>query len=46
MEEPVANTNSISNLILSENIDEKVLFSGDGGDEIFTDMTNTDLSIF
>ena len=36
VEEPVANTNSISNLILSENIDEKVLFSGDGGDEIFT----------
>ena len=36
VEEPVANTNSISNLILSEKIDEKVLFSGDGGDEIFT----------
>lgn len=35
-EEPVANTNSISNLILSEVIEEKVLFSGDGGDEIFT----------
>ena len=27
---------SFSDLILSENIDEKVLFSGDGGDEIFT----------
>ena len=36
VEEPVANTNSISNLILSKKIDEKVLFSGDGGDEIFT----------
>ena len=36
MEEPVANTNSISNMILSEKIEEKVLFSGDGGDEIFT----------
>tara|TARA_B100001057_G_scaffold10449_1_gene9914 strand:+ start:4229 stop:6013 length:1785 start_codon:yes stop_codon:yes gene_type:complete len=36
VEEPVANTNSISNMILSEKIEEKVLFSGDGGDEIFT----------
>ena len=36
VEEPVANTNSISNLILSKKINEKVLFSGDGGDEIFT----------
>ena len=36
VEEPVANTNSISNLILSNKIEEKVLFSGDGGDEIFT----------
>ncbi len=36
VEEPVANTNSISNMILSEKIEEKVLFSGDGGDEVFT----------
>ena len=36
VEEPTGNTNSIANLILSENIDEKVLFSGDGGDEVFT----------
>ena len=36
VEEPTGNTNSISNLILSENVTEKVLFSGDGGDELFT----------
>lgn len=36
VEEPTGNTNSISNLILSNNVKEKVLFSGDGGDEIFT----------
>jgi asparagine synthase (glutamine-hydrolysing) len=36
LEEPTGNTNSISNLILSNNVKEKVLFSGDGGDEIFT----------
>jgi asparagine synthase (glutamine-hydrolysing) len=36
VEEPTGNTNSISNYILSNNISEKVLFSGDGGDEIFT----------
>ena len=36
VEEPTGNTNSIANLILSKNISEKVLFSGDGGDEIFT----------
>lgn len=36
VEEPTGNTNSISNLILSENVNEKVLFSGDGGDEVFT----------
>ena len=36
VEEPTGNTNSIANLILSENVNEKVLFSGDGGDEIFT----------
>ena len=36
VEEPVGNTNSVANLILSENVKEKVLFSGDGGDEIFT----------
>ena len=36
VEEPTGNTNSIANLILSENISEKVLFSGDGGDEVFT----------
>lgn len=36
VEEPVGNTNSVANLILSENISEKVIFSGDGGDEVFT----------
>ena len=36
VEEPVGNQNSVSNIILSKNISEKVLFSGDGGDEIFT----------
>ena len=36
VEEPMGNTNSISNYILSENITEKVVFSGDGGDEVFT----------
>ena len=36
VEEPTGNTNSISNYILSKNISEKVLFSGDGGDEVFT----------
>tara|TARA_B110000027_G_C16122379_1_gene304063 strand:+ start:3001 stop:4791 length:1791 start_codon:yes stop_codon:yes gene_type:complete len=36
VEEPVGNTNSIANYILSKNVDEKVLFSGDGGDEVFT----------
>tara|TARA_B100001057_G_scaffold496374_1_gene597700 strand:+ start:6315 stop:8099 length:1785 start_codon:yes stop_codon:yes gene_type:complete len=36
VEEPVGNTNSISNYILSKKVEEKVLFSGDGGDEIFT----------
>jgi len=36
MEEPVGNQNSIANYILSQKITEKVLFTGDGGDEIFT----------
>ena len=36
VEEPTGNPNSISNLILSNNVKEKVLFSGDGGDEVFT----------
>ena len=36
MEEPVGNQNSIANYILSQKIEEKVLFTGDGGDEIFT----------
>ena len=36
VEEPTGNTNSIANFILSKNISEKVLFSGDGGDEVFT----------
>ena len=36
MEEPVGNQNSIANYILSKRINEKVLFTGDGGDEIFT----------
>ena len=35
-EEPTGNQNAISNLILSNKISEKVLFSGDGGDEVFT----------
>ena len=36
VEEPVGNTNSVANLILSESVKEKVFFSGDGGDEVFT----------
>lgn len=36
VEEPVGNSNSISNYILSQKVNEKVLFSGDGGDEVFT----------
>ena len=36
VEEPVGNSNSIANYILSKKVKEKVLFSGDGGDEIFT----------
>ncbi len=36
VEEPTGNQNSISNIILSKNVSEKVLFSGDGGDEVFT----------
>ena len=36
VEEPTGNQNSISNIILSNNVSEKVLFSGDGGDEVFT----------
>jgi asparagine synthase (glutamine-hydrolysing) len=36
LEEPIANQNSISNYFLSKKIKEKVIFSGDGGDEIFT----------
>ncbi len=35
-EEPTGNQNAISNVILSNNVSEKVLFSGDGGDEVFT----------
>ena len=34
-EEPTGNQNAISNIILSNNVSEKV-FSGDGGDEVFT----------
>ena len=34
-EEPCGNPNSIINFILSNNIQEKVIFTGDGGDEIF-----------
>ena len=36
VEEPTGNTNSIANYILSKNVTEKVLISGDGGDEVFT----------
>ena len=36
LEEPVGNSNAISNYILSQSINQKVLFSGDGGDEVFT----------
>ncbi|MDC3036034.1 asparagine synthase (glutamine-hydrolyzing) [Candidatus Pelagibacter sp.] len=36
VEEPVGNSNSISNYVLSEKVEQKVLFSGDGGDEVFT----------
>ena len=36
LEEPIANQNSISNYFLAKKIKEKVIFSGDGGDETFT----------
>ncbi len=36
VEEPVGNSNAISNYVLSKNVNQKVLFSGDGGDEVFT----------
>ena len=36
LEEPVGNTNAVSNYVLSRAIGQKVLFSGDGGDEVFT----------
>ena len=36
LEEPVGNENVVGNYFLSKNIREKVLFVGDGGDEIFT----------
>jgi asparagine synthase (glutamine-hydrolysing) len=36
VEEPVGNSNAISNYILSKTVNQKVLFSGDGGDEVFT----------
>ena len=36
LEEPIGNENSVGNYFLSKNIKEKVLLTGDGGDEIFT----------
>ena len=36
LEEPIGNQNSVSNYFLSKIVKEKVLFVGDGGDEIFT----------
>ena len=36
VEEPVGNSNAISNYVLSKYVNQKVLFSGDGGDEVFT----------
>ena len=36
LEEPAGNNNAISNYVLSQSIGQKVLFSGDGGDEVFT----------
>jgi asparagine synthase (glutamine-hydrolysing) len=36
LEEPIANQCSVLNLAMSKKIKEKVLFTGDGGDEIFT----------
>ena len=36
LEEPIGNENVVGNYFLSKNIKEKVLFVGDGGDEIFT----------
>ena len=35
LEEPAGNPNSIINFLLSKKIKEKVIFTGDGGDEIF-----------
>lgn len=39
LEEPSGNQNSLLNFILAKNITEKVLISGDGGDEVFCGYT-------
>ena len=36
LEEPIGNENVVGNYFLSKKVKEKVLFVGDGGDEIFT----------
>ena len=36
LEEPIGNQTSVLNFILSNRVKEKVLFTGDGGDEIFS----------
>ena len=36
LEEPIGNENMVGNYFLSKKVKEKVLFVGDGGDEIFT----------
>ena len=36
LEEPIGNENMVGNYFLSKKIKEKVLFVGDGGDEVFT----------
>ena len=46
VEEPVSNTNSISNYILSKKINEKSFFLEMGGMKYLQDMTNIDPYIF
>ena len=35
IEEPLSNQSSVLNYIMAKNVNEKVIFNGDGGDEIF-----------
>ena len=35
LEEPLSNQSSILNYLMAKNVKEKVIFNGDGGDEVF-----------